>query len=206
MTSIKMWPPPVNKEDNEKWWNEFWSVNAKEGFSIPSESLIELIPNHLNGSTCIDVASGNGRYALHLARLGFKSTAFELAESGCQYIQELSNKCAVEVNVVKGDIIDSDFRKAYDLIICSGLFEEIPLDSFDSAIKGIGNLSKQDTFLITRYCLEIKGRSNIIPLGYVPSVLENNGWLIEYEHEMEDFKISKAGFTLRHGTIKAKKI
>jgi hypothetical protein len=65
--------------------------------------------------------------------------------------------------------------------------------------------TKPGGILITRYCLFIEGRGLLIEDGLIPNIIASGPWDILYSKELNKPKISKAGFSLRHGTVIARR-
>lgn len=202
-----LWPPPVDLNKNPEWWNEFWSDEANNGFGKPSEGLLKWIPLATsNNQTAVDIASGNGRYAAELAVRGYTTTALELSNAGASRIRETANQLGLSLMVKVGDFLTlSEETHLFDVVLCSGLLEEIPLETYSTAIRGLHNWAAPGAIVINRYCLEIKGRGVFAENGYVPSLYKADSWHMLHVDEMSALKMSKGGFELRHGTIVARK-
>lgn len=196
------WPPPVDPERNKGWWDSFWEKNVTDGFGAPSASLLRFLPEAAGVLKAVDIASGNGRYALTLAQLGYLTTAVELTTKGIQHIQARASALGYRIDLRVADFIDiSEEQHDFDLVFCSGLFEEIPSEQFPQVIKGFENWVSPRGLVIHRYCLQIEGRGVLIPDGWVPGLYKPARWDILYCEEMSHPKMSKGGFNLRHGTV-----
>ena len=60
------------------WWNQFWADKSKN-YGVPNKELLryakQFIDNQEQELTAVDIASGNGRYAIELAKMGYKTDA-----------------------------------------------------------------------------------------------------------------------------------
>ncbi len=201
-----LWPPPRDVEENAKWWNSFWDEEFENGFGKASRAILDFIPQPLEGCTAVDIASGNGRYALLLAQMGYQTTALELSASGVAGIKTKAEKLELELNVIHGDFfLESQKEKTFDLILCSGLLEEIPCSTFKAVVDGFVNWSRHGTIVINRYCLEINGRGILIEDDGVIKLYDPKLWEIIHYNELKYLKPSKGGFDIRHGTIVVKR-
>jgi len=72
------------------WWECFWYDPAKN-FGPPRKELVDLIVGEGNRKeklTVVDVASGDGRYAVSIAKAGCEVEAVELTTTGVERIKE----------------------------------------------------------------------------------------------------------------------
>jgi cyclopropane fatty-acyl-phospholipid synthase-like methyltransferase len=200
------WPPPVDLAENPSWWDKFWGDDTHCGFGSPSEGLLRWIPAAAPNACAVDVASGNGRYACELYSRGYRTTALELSRSGASRIEETAARLGLEVTTEVGDFLQlSQTPRAYDIVMCSGLLEEIPLDAYGAAIRGLYRWASPGGIVINRYCLEITGRGVFAENGHVPSLYQGFDWTILHQEELLTPKMSKGGFEIRHGTVVARK-
>ncbi|MEM0942176.1 MAG: class I SAM-dependent methyltransferase [Bacteroidota bacterium] len=153
------------------------------------------------------MASGNGRCAIVLATMGYETSAYELTNSGIKVIQKNSAIQNVHVNCKKVDFIAESFvSEKFNVVVSSGLYEEIPLNTHELATKRFVQSCLPGGTIVLRYCTEIKGRGVLAKSDVILEHLEANNCVINYFNELQDFKISKANFELKHATILAKKI
>ena len=200
------WPPPVSLKDNRDWWDLFWTDELAKGFGKPSKSLLKFIPPPRLGATAIDIASGNGRYAIELAKLGYLTTVLELTDAGLNGISQLAKARGLEIASMQGDFIELRNEKyCYDLIVCSGLLEEIPKSSHKQVVTGFLNWTKPGGLVISRYCLEIVGRGILVDDDATIKYFSPESWDIVFYKELKEIKPSKGGFDIRHGTIIAQR-
>lgn len=201
-----MWPPPVDKEKNAEWWSNYWNQNFTKGFGEPSMSLINSITVPKHNAKAIDIASGNGRYAFVLEKMGYKTTAIELSASGAERIKNKARVLSSNMEVIQADFIERHEEiNNFDITFCSGLLEEIPVNYHKAVITGLSNWTIKGGISINRYCLEIEGRGVLVMDDTILKLYESDRWEIIEFTENKNLKMSKGGFNLRHGTIVARK-
>jgi hypothetical protein len=203
-----LWPPPVDLGANAAWWQLFWEDESHVGFGAPSDGLLNWIPEVAPGDrkTAADIASGNGRYAIELALRGYETTAIELTQSGASRILRNALNLGCTINIETSDFLaHSALSRSYDVIVCSGLLEEIPREAYPTVIAGFLNWSAPGGIVINRYCLEIEGRGVFVEDAYVSSLYDLRVWDIIFQEELTCLKMSKGGFNVRHGTVIARR-
>lgn len=187
------------------WWEEFWK-NRSTQFGPPSDEVLNLIPHPKTAisNNAIDIGSGNGRYALELSKIGYKTSALEITKSGSKIIQQSAAEQKLSINIITADFLEiSSKNNSYDLIVCSGLLEEIPKSTHSKAILGFSNWLKIKGILIIKYCSEIFGRGELVNTEEIKNSLTRNKFQIDYIRESPNLKIGRSGNLLRTTTIKA---
>ncbi len=138
---------------SKKWWDTFWSKN--QDYGLPNETLLEYAKFSKKGLTAVDIASGNGRYAIALAKIGYKVDAIELSDVGVSRIKKDAKKEKVTVKAEQADFLKVlDKKKQYDVVFCSGLLEELDKKNHEKAIAGFMKWTKPGGLNIVKYCLE----------------------------------------------------
>ena len=187
------------------WWDEFWSDRDKH-FGPPRESLVQLILAHALSTSrkptdmrLVDIGSGNGRYAIPFAGLGFQTTAIERSDAGCSLIKSRAAEKNVEGNltIVQGDILavaDSAVKSSsFDVVFSSGLLEEIDKADQETALRNITRAAKPGGLLVLKHCLEIDGRGITVEEGSVPDFFsKNDDWQIRTLDTDPDMRASIA--------------
>jgi SAM-dependent methyltransferase len=203
---LTQWPPDPSRP--AEWWNEFWS-NEQQDFGVPSERVLGYAQEFLGetgSKSAVDVASGNGRYALPLAAMGYAVTAVESAPAAVARIRAAAGRSALPVKVVAGDFFQlASDPLAFDLVLSSGLLEEVPLDRHLPALEGYVGWTAPAGRNIVKYCLEIAGRGQLVPDGMVPEFYRRLGWRVLCVRENQNMKPSRAGIVLRTGLVVAER-
>lgn len=165
------------------WWEKFWQEHP-QGYGGPRKSLLNFAKKYFlthPNSTAVDVGAGDGRYALSLARMGYKVDAIEYAQSGVNLIKKRAQALKVKINAFQGDFTKMvSNRRQYDLVFSSGLLEEIPSKHHVASIKKFINWTKPGGLNITKYCVWIKGRGNLVQKGIGRDIYKRAGWKIIY--------------------------
>ncbi|RGC68149.1 Methyltransferase domain protein [Micromonospora sp. MW-13] len=203
-TRVALWPPDPSRP--AQWWDEFWAQRDQD-FGPPSERVVELAEEFLaarGAATAVDVASGNGRYAVPLARMGYAVTAIEYTSSGAARIRDAATAQGVRLAVEQGDFLVLGARpRPFDLVLSSGLLEEVPAGDQLRALEGYVRWTAPHGRNIVKYCLEIDGRGPLVADGLVPRFYERLGWDLRLVRENQAMKPSRAGIVLRTGTVAA---
>ncbi|MDP2933483.1 MAG: class I SAM-dependent methyltransferase [bacterium] len=202
------------------WWEDFWKDPACD-YGRPSKTLLkyssqfykDLITN--KKPTVVDIGSGNGRYAIPLAELGYTVDAIELTASGVERILAEAKQKHLYIGAVQGDFIKlCSEQKSYDLVLSSGLIEEVEPKHHKNIIEGFKNWVGKSGYALVKYCLEIQGRGQLVQEGLVPELFNVPGWEILYVEEEKEMHPSRAQFVkeneidsaIRTGTLVAHKI
>jgi 2-polyprenyl-3-methyl-5-hydroxy-6-metoxy-1,4-benzoquinol methylase len=107
------------KEDMAKWNDRY----AGDGFYLgpaPSRFLAEniaMIKDLTPGKKALDIACGEGRNSIFLARHGFKVIGLDISEEGLAKAKRLANVEGLAVSFHCMDMESYEFTEAYDLII-----------------------------------------------------------------------------------------
>ena len=181
------------KKHTAEWWDRFWSSDIGD-FGKPRSELLSYAKQALAGSnrecTAVDVGSGNGRYAIPLARLGFCVTAVDNSLAACNLIR----KRIAEEGIATGmlEVLRDDFSKSitilegrkFGFVLSSGLIEEVLLNRQIQTITNLQKLVDPEGILILKFCLEISDRGITVPAGRAIRLFENENWRI-IEHEID---------------------
>jgi SAM-dependent methyltransferase len=96
-------------------WNEIFR-NGLGYEKAPNKLLVETIQGKRPG-TALDVAMGQGRNALHLASLGWKTTGVDISDEGIRLARAEAEKRKLALETVNADIDKYDFGKnKWDLV------------------------------------------------------------------------------------------
>ncbi len=196
------------------WWECFWYDPAKN-FGPPRKELIDLVVREgyrKEKLTVVDVASGDGRYAISLAKAGCEVEAVELTTTGVERIKKNASETSVTVGTTQGDFLQlSEENRQYDVVVSSGFLEELntPSDQI-KAIKGLQQWTKPNGLLVLKFCLEIKDRGIRTQDNFAINFFDLNEWeIIQHEADLQlRDSIAPIDFEnkLRTETIIARKI
>ncbi len=206
MTAIRLWPPDTAAPAS--WWERFWE-DPDQDFGPPSPGLMSLLGSVVRGrpgARVVEIAAGDGRYAIPIAALGCEVVAIELTASGVSRIQAHAAASGVTVRCEQRDFFSIlDEPRRYDVVFSSGFLEEVHRSSQVAAIEGHCRWVAPGGAVVVKYCLEIAGRGQLVADGLVPAVLASAGCTIEHVEERSTMKPSHAGLLLRTGTVVARR-
>ena len=103
------------KKDQNRWDERF----RRKGFALGREPnpFLKTHLRRVSGGKALDIASGEGRNAVFLARQGFDVDAVDISEKGLQKTRQLAREMGVRVRTIQADLdtypIEED---RYDLI------------------------------------------------------------------------------------------
>ena len=130
------------------WENEY--INKKAFvFGKPSKEVVEIVRYLKKGARILDVGCGDGRYAIYLARLGFKVDAFDLSKNAINKLNSL--KADLPISTWICDIEDFPFKVCYDCIIIHGVLQFISKQRQKRIIELLKNGRIQMDFILLQY-------------------------------------------------------
>lgn len=107
------------EKDRIKWNDRY----AGEGFFLgpkPSrflEERIESIESLIPGGKAFDIACGEGRNSIFLARRGFDVTGIDISEEGLAKASRWARAEGVDIRFIRADLEGYEFGEKYDLIL-----------------------------------------------------------------------------------------
>ncbi len=111
----------------KEFWNERFSADGYAYGTRPSRLLMAWMPELTQSdySTALVPASGEGRDAVYLARLGLSVTAVDISSEGLRKTRQLAEEFGVEVNTVEADLFKWPWpENAFDIV--AGSFAHMP--------------------------------------------------------------------------------
>ncbi|MFD0278787.1 class I SAM-dependent methyltransferase [Kitasatospora sp. NPDC127111] len=118
--------------DASGWWDTFYSDRtADRPFFVPKpdENLVSYLDRGLLAAPgrVLDLGSGPGRNAIHLASLGFDVDAVDLSPTAVAWAEERAKEAGADVRFHCGNIFDVELPHAqYDLVYDSGCLHHLP--------------------------------------------------------------------------------
>jgi tellurite methyltransferase len=111
-------------EKKKPFWEDSYKRQGKLdtfGGGKPSAAVAKIAPS-LQGKavTALDLGCGEGRNALYLAGLGFKTTAVDISPSGIEKLQTYAKETGLKIEALVCDMREYDFKKNFDLVVCQG--------------------------------------------------------------------------------------
>ena len=131
------------------------SFYAKAGYAEYSVGMAELCPYMLerfdvNPKTVLDLACGEGSFAVAMARKGCEVTALDSSQEMVRLAREHAEQSSLSVKVVQGDLRTLDFRDRFDLVTCWGdaLNHLLTMAALRRSLQGICRALKPDGFFL----------------------------------------------------------
>jgi len=141
-------------QDRERWNRRFSSSDFIYGRE-PSRILADnakLLPAH---GRALDVAAGEGRNAVFLARCGLLVDAVDIADVGLAKARQLADESGVNINTIVADLADYAFvEEEYDVVVVINFLQRDLTDDIKKALKP-GGLVIYETYTVAQ--LDIPG-------------------------------------------------
>ena len=191
--------------DLERNWNSFWKTNRELGNGVYGRAnpvLLEHAGIFKKGKSdieALDVATGDGRYAIPLALMGYNVTAIDKSKEAIGRLRERVTAVnhSLQIHTEEADIFDILMEERdYDLIICSGFIEEIPQSKHDKLILGLQKWTTRSGINILRYVVEKRLSLNTEPEAVADHAhLQNlyGSWKIARSETEANFRQAKVG-------------
>ncbi|MFW6046560.1 MAG: class I SAM-dependent methyltransferase [Candidatus Woesearchaeota archaeon] len=197
---------------NIKKWEDFWQ-DKNNNFGVPTPFLLKFAQEHYIRNftkkkklTAVDVASGDGRYSIPLALMGFDVTLIEVASSGVERAKKNALKSNVDIKIEKAEFFEvcSEDRQ-YDVVFCSGFLEEVDKKLHKKVINTLTEWTSSDGINVVKYCLEISGRGKLVDEQTICEIYKDKNWQILFEEEESGLHKSIANIKnenyIRAGTV-----
>jgi tellurite methyltransferase len=98
-------------------WESRYRQRQDDGIRPPSSFLVEHL-HRLPAGRALDIATGDGRHALYLARHGWRVEAIDFAHTASARVQMLARRDALPVGVVQADLDNFRLpRERYDVVV-----------------------------------------------------------------------------------------
>ena len=97
-------------------WLDYLALDRPEQTRQQAKFIIEKLALE-PGAAILDLACGRGRFALELARLGFRVTGLDLSPRSLQLAREAAQDAGVEIEFVRRDMRQLDAEEAFDAVI-----------------------------------------------------------------------------------------
>jgi tellurite methyltransferase len=107
-------------EDDRNRWNSRYTCEEFILGEQPSLFLaenIEVIASLCPGKRAFDIACGEGRNSIFLARHGFAVTAVDISEKGLEKARQWAEREGLTIDLQHADLENYDFTSTFDLII-----------------------------------------------------------------------------------------
>src|SRR5215470_13190167 len=136
-------------------WEDLYQQQEIESMPWFNPELDEDLENALTelglrGGSALDLGTGPGTQAIHLARRGFSVTATDISEAAIRLASEKAQKEGLEITWEQDDILDTRLDRQFDLIFDRGLFHVLAPERRGDYVKTVSGLLKTGGYLILK--------------------------------------------------------
>jgi len=136
-------------------WEELYQQQEVESMPWFNPELDEDLENALDelglrGGSALDLGTGPGTQAIHLARRGFAVTATDISEAAIRLASEKSRKQGLEITWAQDDILDTRLDQQFDLIFDRGLFHVLEPERRGDYVRLVSGLLKTGGYLFLK--------------------------------------------------------
>jgi 2-polyprenyl-3-methyl-5-hydroxy-6-metoxy-1,4-benzoquinol methylase len=174
----------IDRHDHPaSWWNEFWS-DPQQHFGPARQELIDIAVAEAedpSAITIVDIASGNGRYAVPFAVAGMRTTAIEKSPVACGVIQERATNNGVAIDIIGGDFLSLPNEKTnhgFNVVFSSGLLEEVAAEHQPAVVEKVQSITRPCGLLMLKFCLEIQDRGVTVEDDSVLPLFKKDEWTV----------------------------
>ena len=131
----------MSQQDREKWDKKYQQKPKLLEFRQPSRHLAALLEKIKARGDALDLASGNGRHSLYLAKQGFHVDALDIAAAALESLEDLALKQNVsqKIHTRLIDLDDIVFELgSYDLIVMSNYLDRDLIEQAKLSLKSGG--------------------------------------------------------------------
>ena len=135
------------------------SVNYGDPQAQPADFLVDNV-SLLPPGRVLDVAMGEGRNALYLARLGFQVDGVDISAEAVERVRELAALGSLSLAATVGDLEDGYMieEEAYDAIVCFNYLQRSLFPALRAGLRR-GGLVIYETFIVDQAALFGKPRN-----------------------------------------------
>jgi SAM-dependent methyltransferase len=127
-------------------WESRYGGRADDGIRPPSRFLV-MQRERLPPGRALDVACGDGRNALYLARHGWTVDAIDFAHAGLARLLAVARRDALRVNAVQGDLEQFPLpRDRYDVAVNVRYLQRSLIDALKASVRR-GGMVVFETFI-----------------------------------------------------------
>jgi 2-polyprenyl-3-methyl-5-hydroxy-6-metoxy-1,4-benzoquinol methylase len=117
-------------------FNKLYSAPSDLFSAAPNAFLVRMLPGVKPGRA-LDVAMGQGRNAVYLAKQGWQVTGYDIADSGLEAARAAAEKAGVKLHAVHASHEDFDFGKEqWDLVVMTYTLADMQDTAFLRRVKG----------------------------------------------------------------------
>src|SRR5262245_35251828 len=149
----------MNMSEDEKrglpHWGELYQQQEVESMPWFNPELDDDLENALDdlglrSGSALDLGTGPGTQAIHLARRGFAVTATDISEAAILLAREKAQKHGLEITWEQDDILATRLDRQFDLIFDRGLFHVIAPERRRNYVTIVSGLLKTGGYLFLK--------------------------------------------------------
>lgn len=149
----------MNVSEDEKHefpqWEELYQEREIESLPWFNPELDDDLENALDelglwGGSALDLGTGPGTQAIHLARRGFSVTATDISAAAIRLAREKAQKQRVEIRWEQDDILDTRLDRQFDLIFDRGCFHVLEPERRLDYVRVVSDLLKTGGYLFLK--------------------------------------------------------
>jgi len=104
----------------------------------------------LRSGSALDLGTGPGTQAIHLARRGFDVTATDISEAAIRVAREKAREQGLEITWAQDDILDTRLGRQFDLIFDRGCFHVLNPERREDYVRTVSGLLKTGGYLFLK--------------------------------------------------------
>jgi 2-polyprenyl-3-methyl-5-hydroxy-6-metoxy-1,4-benzoquinol methylase len=104
----------------------------------------------LRGGRALDLGTGPGTQAMHLAQRGFDVTATDISGTAIRAAREKAKERGLDIMWEEDDILDTRLDWQFDLIFDRGCFHVLPPERRQEYVRIVGELLKTGAYLFLK--------------------------------------------------------
>jgi cyclopropane fatty-acyl-phospholipid synthase-like methyltransferase len=145
-----------NNENRElPHWKELYQHQEIESLPWFNPELDDDLENaldelRLRSGSALDLGTGPGTQAIHLARRGFSVTATDISEAAIRLAREKARKQELEITWVEDDILDTRLDRQFHLIFDRGCFHVLAPERREDYVRIVSGLLKTGGYLFLK--------------------------------------------------------
>ncbi len=149
--SEKAWKKYYEKDSHTYDEERFASISGKLFMQLENEFISEMLGNVKN-KRVLDVATGTGRIAVHLAKQGADVTALDLTPEMMAKAKAKARKAGVKIKFVEGSAFSLPFRDAsFDKVVSIRFLHLLDRKDEDKAVSEMIRVLKPGGILVIEY-------------------------------------------------------
>ena len=145
LTKTNLWVARMSLKDKEKWDQKYADQEYTAG-KEPSNWLKNNAHLLTNEGKSLDIAGGEGRNSVFVAKKGYQATCLDISENGLIKAQALAQENKTTITTLNADLDMSSLpENEYDLVLCFNFLDRNLFSGIRKTLK-LGGLLFYETF------------------------------------------------------------